>query len=138
METLTVHFPFRSVWSDLISIELVGGWRESAWSGFEDASGEVNLPLALSVAKRILARGPLTKNEYFAACGDSLEIGYQFLHRNVFAINSEGLYTFENKMTENSVRCHLPMANAPNSVDTAPTMVKGKGETDEGKGQAGW
>ena len=130
---MTVHSPFRSVWSDLISIELVGGWRESAWLSFERTSGEVNGPLAFAIARRILTHGPFTEREYFAACGDR-EIGHKFLLRNVFSIDSEGLYTFENKMVENSVRCHLPMADVPNSVDTAPTMVKEKGEADKRKG----
>ena len=125
------------MWSDLISIELVGGLRESAWSSFKRTGKEVNGPLASIIAKRILTQGPLTEDEYFAACGDP-ETGHKFLLRSVFAINSEGLYTFENKMTENSVRCHLPMADVPNSVDTALTMVKEKGEADGGKGQAGW
>ena len=97
----------------------------------------MNGPLAFAIARRILTHGPFTECEYFAACGDH-EIGYKFLLRRIFSVDSEGLYTFENKMTENAVRCHLPMADVPNSVDTTPTMVKAKGEADEGKGQAGW
>ena len=137
METLTVCSLFRPVWFDLISIVLIDGLRETAWSGFKDTSQEVNGPLAFAIARRILAHGPLSKDEYFAACGDR-EIGHKYLLLSVFAIDSQGMFTFENKMTENSVRCHLPMANAPNSVDTAPSMVKGGREADEGKGQAGW
>ena len=95
------------MWFDLISIELIDRRRESAWSAFERTSGEVNGPLAFTIARRILTHGPLTEREYFAACGDR-EIGHKFLLRSVFAIDSEGLFTFENKMTENSIRCHLP------------------------------
>ena len=125
------------MWFDLISIDLIDRRRGSAWSIFEYTSGEVNGPLAFTIARRILTHGPLTKHEYFAACGVR-EIGYKFLLRNIFAIDSKGLFTFGNKMTENSVRCHLPMVNALNSVDTTPCMVKGKREANEGKGQAGW
>ena len=45
-------------------------------------------------------------DEYFAACGYR-QIGYRFLLRNVFAINSEGLHVSENKATEIFVRGHL-------------------------------
>ena len=44
-------------------------------------------------------------DEYFAACGYR-QIGYRFLLRNVFAINSEGLHVSENKATEIFVRGH--------------------------------
>ena len=41
-----------------------------------------------------MARGPLVGVEYFAAYGDR-KTGHKFLLRNIFAVDSSGLYTFE-------------------------------------------
>lgn len=93
---MTVRSLFWSLGSELIGIELIGELRESAWSGFERTSEEVNGPLAFIITKRTLARGPPSEDEYFAACVDR-QIGHRFLLRNVF----------DDKMTENSVRGHV-------------------------------
>ena len=46
------------------------------------------------------------EEEYEELCGRP-EVGDQFLAQNVFAINSDGLYDFDNKITEGAVRRKL-------------------------------
>ena len=73
---------------------------------FEDNSKIIDKRRAFVVANRILEKGPLERDEYNVLCGDG-DIGNQFLSRNVFAINSDGLYSFDSKITENAVRDRL-------------------------------
>ena len=82
--------------------------RQLAWLQFYYSSNAVNLDLALTISRRVLDEGPLSMEEYFAACS-SMDIGCQFLLRNVFAVDLQGLYGFENKMTENAVHARLAM-----------------------------
>ena len=80
------------------------------WAKFKADSSEVDGPLAIAIARRILDCGPLTDDEYFAACGDC-QTGHKFLLRHIFAIDGDGLYTFENKMMENAVRARDQLAS---------------------------
>ena len=67
---LTVCSLFRSLPPVLIIIGLTNNLRETARVSFKDDSKEMDGPLAIAIAKRILACSPLTGAEYFAACGD--------------------------------------------------------------------
>jgi hypothetical protein len=60
----------------------------------------------MKIAKSLLENGPLQRAEYNQLCG-SYDKGDNFLSKNVFAINSKGLYDFENKIVEQAVRDNL-------------------------------
>jgi hypothetical protein len=65
--------------------------------------------LAHSVAKYILDKGPLEYNDFKIACGN-MKMAKQFLVANVFAVRSDGLYGFPDKITEDAVRQYLGKA----------------------------
>ena len=77
-----------------------------AWIKFGKQSATIDKDRAFALAKRILEHGPIGAEEYEDLCG-SPEVDDQFLAKKVFAINSNGLYDFDSKITENAVRREL-------------------------------
>ena len=77
-----------------------------AWELFCRNSQLIDSVIAVNTAKHILEHGPITDMEFDELSGPS-NIGNEFLAKNVFAINSEGFYDFDNKMTEYAVRSFL-------------------------------
>jgi len=84
--------------------------KVGAWSKFIDDAEKIDKNRAIAVARRILQDGPLNKEAYATICGEP-KIREQFLAKNVFAINSDGLYDFESKIVKNAVREQLDEAN---------------------------
>jgi hypothetical protein len=80
--------------------------RELAWGAFAKNAETVDKRLAFLIAERMIRHGPLHKSEFQEACG-SIVVGDRFLSNNVFSVRSDGLYGFEDKITEDVVRDRL-------------------------------
>ena len=81
--------------------------KVGAWNSFIKAARDIDEDRAIAVAQRILRDGPLNDVAYIKICGKAGDIYKRFLAENVFAINSDGLYDFQNKVVRNAVREHL-------------------------------
>jgi hypothetical protein len=73
---------------------------------FERKGASIDWASAMKVAIAILKNGPLVRDEYDRICG-SYKKGDDFLAKNVFAIDSQGHYGFENKIAEHAVHDKL-------------------------------
>ena len=77
--------------------------KSAVLDDFFDDARAIDEDRAIKIARRIIRNGPLDKWVYTRMCGAG-DIYKRFLATNVFAVNADGLYDFENKAVENAVR----------------------------------
>ena len=83
--------------------------KSAALNDFLHDARAIDEGRAIKIARRIIRDGPLDTRVFTRMCGSG-GIDDRFLASNVFALNADELYDFENKAVEHAVREGLGVA----------------------------